>query len=121
MEFSLFLREHPELTEKIVAPDGVQYKGAFKHPPSKKACSDLRTDKWMLCHPTGDSDVSHPLCSLGMSVKELSDLYNLHMTCHNMRVLENCSSCFDTIDKGHVLAQEHENEQALQCLELLYM
>jgi len=115
------MKDHPELVEKIIKPDGTQYKGAFKHPPSKKACSELRTNKWMLCHPTGERTVSHPTCRIDMSVTELSDLYNLHMTCHNMRVLENCSSCFDKDDDGHIQAQAQENEHATHCLELLYM
>lgn len=115
------MRQHPELVEPIVKPDGKQYRGAFRFPPSKKACSELSTDKWMLCHPTGDSKVSHPTCQLGMSIKEITELYNLHMTCYNMRLLENQSTCFDTRDEGHIKAAEREHKESMDCLELLYM
>jgi hypothetical protein len=117
----VFMRQHPELVEPIVKPDGTQYRGAFRFPPSKKACSELSTDKWMLCHPTGDHKISHPTCQLGMSIKEITDLYNLHMTCYNMRLLENQSTCFDTRDEGHIKAAEREHKESMDCLELLYM
>jgi hypothetical protein len=108
-----------ELVEKLTIYKGDKYSGAFHLPVDKNACTELRNDKREYCHPNGDPKLSHPTCVEGMSEKELTDLYNAHMTCRNYRALENSSKCFSKMDKGHKNAQRYELTEANHCMELL--
>lgn len=108
-----------ELVQKLTVYQGDEYIHAFKEPILEDSCHRLRTDKWNICHPTGDPKVSHPSCALDMDEEELVDLYNAHMTCRNYRAMENSSKCFSSVDKGHKIAQRIQLTEANRCLDLL--
>ena len=95
-----------------------KYAGAFATPALSDACSQLRTDKWSVCHPTGEKS-SAPLCTPDMDAATLQDLYDSHMQCYTYRKLENESHCFSSKDSGHQKAQKVEWKRANVCLDLL--
>jgi hypothetical protein len=95
------------------------YGGAFVNPPILSTCSQLKSDKWSVCHPNGKKDDSIESCTITMSAEELIDLHNRHMNCHNYRALENSSFCFSEKDKGHTKAQRVQLDKAMYCKLLL--
>ena len=91
-----------------------KYKGAFEIPVNKETCQQLRTDKWNNCHGQ-----VIPICSIDMELSQLQEIYESHKSCHELRVLENCSNCFQHTDHGHKLAQLVEYKKANDCLQLI--
>ena len=95
-----------------------KYAGAFATPVVLDACTQLRTDKWNVCHPTGEKS-SAPVCTSDMDASMLQELYDSHMQCYTYRKLENESHCFSSKDSGHQKAQKVEWKRANTCLDFL--
>ena len=120
MDTISYLDEHTELVRPLNHPDTKNYAGALMKPVQMGTCSKLKNDKWKSCHPDGNPRKSAPTCKLFMNVDTLTDLYNAHMSCHNLRLTENSSVCFSKKDKGHEKAQEKSKDEAQNCLDILY-
>ena len=91
-----------------------RYSGAFQVPVDKKSCDQLKADKWKSCHL-----YEIPNCTMDMELNELEMIYESHQSCHEFRVLENCSNCFHMTDHGHKMAQLIEYKKMNDCLQLI--
>ena len=103
------MEEHPDFGIGLLREE---YNGAFIQPVLEHSCNELRSDKWLTCHPENGA---LSVCDSAMTISQIMDLYQSHKKCYEFRVLENQSFCFSKKDQGHIQAEQIEKKHVEQC------